>query len=186
MTPSSPARTSDSSKMAADAITKEDVSSREIEYSAEEEKKLVRKIDLFLLPTIWIVYLLSYMVSSRHTQLQFLGTDGRRMPGSLQPGQRSDCRHGRGVGDHGPIVLSRRGLVPGGIRDCRGPIEHDTCEMAAIAVHPVHYGILGSSLRTGRPGPDVAAACGHPHRSRGCRSWFQRKYLRMASCVLHG
>lgn len=26
------------------------------------EKKLVRKIDLFLLPCIWIVYLLSYMV----------------------------------------------------------------------------------------------------------------------------
>lgn len=27
------------------------------------ERKLVRKIDLFLLPCIWIVYLLSYMVS---------------------------------------------------------------------------------------------------------------------------
>lgn len=27
------------------------------------EKKLVRKIDLFLLPMIWVVYLLSYMVS---------------------------------------------------------------------------------------------------------------------------
>ena len=28
---------------------------------AAEEKALVRKIDLFLLPTIWIMYLLSYM-----------------------------------------------------------------------------------------------------------------------------
>lgn len=28
----------------------------------EEEKRLVRKIDLFLLPCIWIVYLLSYML----------------------------------------------------------------------------------------------------------------------------
>jgi hypothetical protein len=28
---------------------------------ADEEKKLVRKIDLFLLPTIWLMYLLSYM-----------------------------------------------------------------------------------------------------------------------------
>lgn len=28
----------------------------------EEEKKLVRKIDLFLLPAIWGMYLLSYMV----------------------------------------------------------------------------------------------------------------------------
>lgn len=30
-------------------------------WTAEEEKKLVRKIDLFLLPCIWIMYLLSYM-----------------------------------------------------------------------------------------------------------------------------
>jgi len=28
---------------------------------SEEEKKLVRKIDLYLLPTIWIMYLLSYV-----------------------------------------------------------------------------------------------------------------------------
>jgi hypothetical protein len=27
----------------------------------EEEKALVRKIDLYLLPTIWLMYLLSYM-----------------------------------------------------------------------------------------------------------------------------
>jgi hypothetical protein len=27
----------------------------------EEEKKLVRKIDLILLPTIWLMYLLSYL-----------------------------------------------------------------------------------------------------------------------------
>jgi hypothetical protein len=31
------------------------------EQFALEEKKLVRKIDMFLLPTIWIMYLLSYM-----------------------------------------------------------------------------------------------------------------------------
>jgi hypothetical protein len=30
-------------------------------WTPEEEKKLVRKIDLFLLPTIWLMYLLSYM-----------------------------------------------------------------------------------------------------------------------------
>lgn len=28
---------------------------------AREEAKLVRKIDLYLLPTIWLMYLLSYM-----------------------------------------------------------------------------------------------------------------------------
>jgi hypothetical protein len=31
------------------------------EWTAEEEKRLVKKVDLFLLPTIWIMYLLSYM-----------------------------------------------------------------------------------------------------------------------------
>lgn len=30
-------------------------------WTEEEEKKLLRKIDLFLLPCIWIMYLLSYM-----------------------------------------------------------------------------------------------------------------------------
>ena len=30
-------------------------------WTSEEEKKLVKKIDLFLLPTIWLMYLLSYM-----------------------------------------------------------------------------------------------------------------------------
>lgn len=28
----------------------------------DEEKKLVRKIDIFLMPTIWILYCFSYMV----------------------------------------------------------------------------------------------------------------------------
>ncbi|KKY23548.1 putative vitamin h transporter [Diplodia seriata] len=31
------------------------------EFSPGEERKLVRKIDIFLLPTIWLMYLLSYM-----------------------------------------------------------------------------------------------------------------------------
>lgn len=34
----------------------------------EREKKLLLKIDLFLLPTIWLVYLLSYMVGSHKPQ----------------------------------------------------------------------------------------------------------------------
>jgi hypothetical protein len=33
----------------------------ELTWTPEEEQKLVRKIDLFLLPTIWLMYLLSYM-----------------------------------------------------------------------------------------------------------------------------
>lgn len=35
--------------------------SDELTWTPEEEAKLVRKIDLFLLPTIWLMYLLSYM-----------------------------------------------------------------------------------------------------------------------------
>lgn len=31
------------------------------EERAREEKALVRKIDLYLLPTVWLMYLLSYM-----------------------------------------------------------------------------------------------------------------------------
>jgi len=30
-------------------------------WTEEEEKQLVRKVDMFLLPTIWLMYLLSYM-----------------------------------------------------------------------------------------------------------------------------
>ena len=39
----------------------------QITWTPEEEKKLVRKIDLFLMPTIWLMYLLSYMVSTSTT-----------------------------------------------------------------------------------------------------------------------
>jgi hypothetical protein len=33
------------------------------EEKTEEEKKLVRKIDWYLMPTIWVLYCFSYMVS---------------------------------------------------------------------------------------------------------------------------
>lgn len=32
-----------------------------VTWTDEEEKKLVRKIDMYLLPTMWLMYLLSYM-----------------------------------------------------------------------------------------------------------------------------
>ncbi|KAM5352997.1 hypothetical protein ACJ41O_005719 [Fusarium nematophilum] len=35
--------------------------SNSITWTEEEERKLVRKVDLFLLPTVWLMYLLSYM-----------------------------------------------------------------------------------------------------------------------------
>lgn len=52
---------------------KNDVLSKEIEhasiqesYTPEEEKALLRKIDLTLLPTIWIMYLLSYLDRTKY------------------------------------------------------------------------------------------------------------------------
>jgi hypothetical protein len=40
--------------------------SGELTWTPEEEKKLVRKADLFLLPTIWLMYLLSYMDRTKY------------------------------------------------------------------------------------------------------------------------
>lgn len=54
---------------------KEDLSSKEIENigeetvppcSPEEEAALVRKVDLMLLPTMWVMYLLSYMDRTKY------------------------------------------------------------------------------------------------------------------------
>jgi hypothetical protein len=39
-------------------------------WTKEEEQKLVRKIDLFLLPTIWLMYLLSYMDRTKYVSSQ--------------------------------------------------------------------------------------------------------------------
>lgn len=35
-------------------------------WTEEEEKALVRRVDLFLLPTIWLMYLLSYMDRTKY------------------------------------------------------------------------------------------------------------------------
>lgn len=52
-----------------------DISSQEVEnvdgidaisFTDEEEKALVKKIDLTLLPTIWVMYLLSYLDRTKY------------------------------------------------------------------------------------------------------------------------
>lgn len=48
----------------------EESASQDMELK-DEEKALVRKIDLFLLPTIWIMYLLSYMDVSRKPLVEY-------------------------------------------------------------------------------------------------------------------
>jgi hypothetical protein len=41
--------------------TKQIEVSSDFTWTPEEEKQLVKKIDTFLLPTMWLMYLLSYM-----------------------------------------------------------------------------------------------------------------------------
>jgi hypothetical protein len=43
--------------------SKHDIDEATFVENTDEEKKLVRKIDTFLMPTIWILYCFSYMVS---------------------------------------------------------------------------------------------------------------------------
>ena len=45
----------------------EEYNHTDVEFTEAEEKKLVRKIDLFLLPTIWLMYLLSYMDRTKYS-----------------------------------------------------------------------------------------------------------------------
>jgi hypothetical protein len=55
---------------AADLKTMDDTKQIEVSgegsWTPEEEKALVKKIDLFLLPTIWLMYLLSYMDRTKY------------------------------------------------------------------------------------------------------------------------
>lgn len=44
-----------------------------------EEKKLVRKIDMWLMPSIWILYMFSYMVGLRCRQLRSVSDSLRRI-----------------------------------------------------------------------------------------------------------
>lgn len=61
-----PPKDNESLSMVGDAATHKDptiINDPAFEEQTEAEKKLLRKIDMCLLPTIWLVYLLSYMVS---------------------------------------------------------------------------------------------------------------------------
>jgi hypothetical protein len=50
--------------------TKQIEVSGELTWTPEEERKLVKKIDLYLLPTIWLMYLLSYMDRTKYVRSQ--------------------------------------------------------------------------------------------------------------------
>lgn len=62
------------------------------EERAREEKALVRKIDLYLLPTIWLMYLLSYMDVSLMTiwdVQHYADLDANRGPTLAMPKSRA-------------------------------------------------------------------------------------------------
>ena len=47
------------------SVEKQPPSTVEVTWTPEEERKLVRKIDLYLLPTIWLMALMSWMDRSK-------------------------------------------------------------------------------------------------------------------------
>jgi|TARA_R110002003_G_scaffold20_4_gene1086 hypothetical protein len=61
------------------------------EEKTDEEKKLVRKIDMYLMPTIWVLYCFSYMVSSIRIRMTLI--DQRRL-GSYSNRKCKGSRHG--------------------------------------------------------------------------------------------
>lgn len=63
---SSTPRSQDTSDLKDMETTKQIEVTEEFTWTPEEEKALVRKIDLFLLPTIWLMYLLSYMDRTKY------------------------------------------------------------------------------------------------------------------------
>jgi hypothetical protein len=48
-----------------------EVAAEGLTWTSEEEKKLVRKIDTYLLPTMWLMYLLSYMDRTKYVPFTF-------------------------------------------------------------------------------------------------------------------
>lgn len=54
---------------------KEDADASEFIEGTEEEKKLIRKIDLFLMPTIWVLYCFSYMDRTNIGNAKVAGMD---------------------------------------------------------------------------------------------------------------
>lgn len=65
-----------------DAHGKEDMFPQEIEhvgrepsfYTPQEEKALVRKIDLVLMPMMWLMYLLSYLDRTKYVLFRWHST----------------------------------------------------------------------------------------------------------------
>lgn len=67
----------------------ENVDANRVSYSPEEERALVRKTDLSLLPMIWVMYLLSYLDRTKCVPCCLSKANGQHR-------QCKDIRHGQG------------------------------------------------------------------------------------------
>lgn len=79
------------------------------EEKTDEEKKLVRKIDWYLMPTIWVLYCFSYMVRRTTSDHPLRRLNG---PGSYRYWQRESRWHGQGPWSQLERLLSRHCHFP--------------------------------------------------------------------------
>lgn len=70
------------------------------EEKTDAEGKLVRKIDLYLMPMIWILYCFSYMVCCSNSSRQKRTSLTDITPGPHRHRQRQSRRHGRAPQSH--------------------------------------------------------------------------------------
>lgn len=117
-----------------------EVSSGEFTWTPEEEKALVRKIDLFLLPTIWLMYLLSYMDRTKYVTHDEYGCSS--LTGS-QHWQCKDCWYGNGFAPHVRPILYLSGRFLRHICRLRTAIQHASRPLQAFRLSPHHHDHLG-------------------------------------------
>lgn len=140
----------------------------DLTWTPEEEKALVKKIDLFLLPTIWLMYLLSYMDRTKYDfPLPYLfishpktSREKKRIPflsnvkiltPPPQHRQRQNRRHGLGSLPHLLTVLNLPRSLLRNLRRLRAPLQHAARPLQALHLPTRHHDHLGRAhLRDGR------------------------------------
>lgn len=146
------------------------------EEKTEAEKKLVRKIDLFIMPTIWVVYFLSYMVRATSLQVASIPLLTEHL-GPFEYRKRKSSWNGRCLGSQRQHLLSCSCPFPSRICRRRGSLQHDPLAFEAIPLHPGSYDFLGSGVCFCCCGQDLAATGRSSVCPRNCRGWFRGKSL---------
>lgn len=123
-----------------DATKQIEIASGEFTWTPEEEKALVRKIDLFLLPTIWLMYLLSYMDRTKYVTNDEYEIISLTI---LQYWQRKNCRYGNGPAPDIKPILYLFGRLLRHICRLRAAIQHAPRPLQAFHLSPHHHDHLG-------------------------------------------